>query len=241
MNSECKFLIEIVKEASTLLNNHFEVFKKGEDGDLVTNLDFMIEKFLTQKIKEKYPDFDIVGEEFNSKARTNQNWFTIDPIDGTINFAHGFPLWAIQVACVKNGKTVAGVIYAPEFDELYYADETGAYLNGEKLSLKSLPVNQSLTMVLGKNFYPKMLADGREQFIKTRDIFCGALSYAYFVSGKMQALAIDIDLAPWDKTPGDLMCEQIGAYKFKKGDLTIYSSSQEYLDEILLQIGEKNN
>lgn len=241
MNSECKFLIEIVKEASTLLNNHFEVFKKGEDGDLVTNLDFMIEKFLTQKIKEKYPDFDIVGEEFNSKARTNQNWFTIDPIDGTINFAHGFPLWAIQVACVKNGKTVAGVIYAPEFDELYYADETGAYLNGEKLSLKSLPVNQSLTMVLGKNFYPKMLADGREQFIKTRDIFCGALSYAYFVSGKMQALAIDIDLAPWDKTPGDLMCEQIGAYKFKKGDLTIYSSSQEYLDEILRQIGEKNN
>lgn len=239
MNSECKFLIEIVKEASTLLNNHFEVFKKGEDGDLVTNLDFMIEKFLTQKIKEKYPDFDIVGEEFNSKARTNQNWFTIDPIDGTINFAHGFPLWAIQVACVKNGKTVAGVIYAPEFDELYYADETGAYLNGEKLSLKSLPVNQSLTMVLGKNFYPKMLADGREQFIKTRDIFCGALSYAYFVSGKMQALAIDIDLAPWDKTPGDLMCEQIGAYKFKKGDLTIYSSSQEYLDEILRQIGEK--
>ena len=241
MNSECKFLIEIVKEASTLLNNHFEVFKKGEDGDLVTNLDFMIEKFLTQKIKEKYPDFDIVGEEFNSKARTNQNWFTIDPIDGTINFAHGFPLWAIQVACVKNGKTVAGVIYAPEFDELYYADETGAYLNGEKLSLKPLPVNQSLTMVLGKNFYPKMLADGREQFIKTRDIFCGALSYAYFVSGKLQALAIDIDLAPWDKTPGDLMCEQIGAYKFKKGDLTIYSSSQEYLDEILRQIGEKNN
>ena len=239
MNSECKFLIEIVKEASTLLNNHFEVFKKGEDGDLVTNLDFMIEKFLTRKIKEKYPDFDIVGEEFNSKARTNQNWFTIDPIDGTINFAHGFPLWAIQVACVKNGKTVAGVIYAPEFDELYYADETGAYLNGEKLSLKPLPVNQSLTMVLGKNFYPKMLADGREQFIKTRDIFCGALSYAYFVSGKMQALAIDIDLAPWDKTPGDLMCEQIGAYKFKKGDLTIYSSSQEYLDEILRQIGEK--
>lgn len=239
MNSECKFLIEIVKEASTLLNNHFEVFKKGEDGDLVTNLDFMIEKFLTQKIKEKYPDFDIVGEEFNSKARTNQNWFTIDPIDGTINFAHGFPLWAIQVACVKNGKTVAGVIYAPEFDELYYADETGAYLNGEKLSLKPLPVNQSLTMVLGKNFYPKMLADGREQFIKTRDIFCGALSYAYFVSGKMQALAIDIDLAPWDKTPGDFMCEQIGAFKFKKGDLTIYSSSQEYLDEILRQIGEK--
>ena len=241
MNSECKFLIEIVKEASTLLNNHFEVFKKGEDGDLVTNLDFMIEKLLTEKIKEKYPDFDIVGEEFNSKARTNQNWFTIDPIDGTINFAHGFPLWAIQVACVKNGKTVAGVIYAPEFDELYYADETGAYLNGEKLSLKPLPVNQSLTMVLGKNFYPKMLADGREQFIKTRDIFCGALSYAYFVSGKMQALAIDIDLAPWDKTPGDLMCEQIGAFKFKKGDLTIYSSSQEYLDEILRQIGEKNN
>lgn len=143
------------------------------------------------------------------------------------------------MACVKNGKTVAGVIYAPEFDELYYADETGAYLNGEKLSLKPLPVNQSLTMVLGKNFYPKMLADGREQFIKTRDIFCGALSYAYFVSGKMQALAIDIDLAPWDKAPGDLMCEQIGAYKFKKGDLTIYSSGQEYLDEILRQIGKK--
>ena len=134
MSSELKFLIELVKGASLLIDDEFEVKAKDDNGDLVTNFDYEIEKYIIDKIKEKYPNFSIVSEEYNNKEGLADNCFTIDPIDGTINFAHNIPLWGIQVACIKNKKTCAAVIYLPKLDELYYADENGAFLNEKSIS-----------------------------------------------------------------------------------------------------------
>ena len=78
---------------------------------LVTDLDWEIEQFLIGKIRESYPDFDIVSEEYNTNNEVTDNCFIIDPIDGTINFANKLPLWGIQIACIKDGKRVASVIY----------------------------------------------------------------------------------------------------------------------------------
>lgn len=88
MNDELKFLIKLVKDASLLINDEFEIKVKDENGDLVTNFDYAIEKYITNKIKEKYPQFSIISEEYNSKEGLTDNCFTIDPIDGTINFAY---------------------------------------------------------------------------------------------------------------------------------------------------------
>ena len=141
MNKELKFLIDIVKEASKLITEEFEVKAKDNKGDLVTNFDFEVEQFMINEIKKAYPNFNIVSEEFNSNEGLTDNCFTIDPIDGTVNFANNIPLWGIQVACVKNGKTVAAVIYLVKLDELYYADEDrkSTRLNSSHRSLSRMP------------------------------------------------------------------------------------------------------
>ena len=104
MSSELGFLIELVKCASLIINDEFKVKAKDDRGDLVTNFDYEIEKYIIDKIKESYPDFSIVSEEYNSEEGLKDNCFTIDPIDETVNFAHNIPLWGIQVACIKNKK-----------------------------------------------------------------------------------------------------------------------------------------
>ena len=82
------FIIDIVKEASLLINDNFTINQKGKYDDLVTNLDTEVERFLISKIKEKYFNFDIVSEEYNSNNSVTDNCFVIDPIDGTINFSN---------------------------------------------------------------------------------------------------------------------------------------------------------
>ena len=95
MTKELKFLIDTVKEASKLITEEFEVKAKDNKGDLVTNFDYEVEQFMINEIKKAYPNFNIVSEEFNSNEGLTDNCFTIDPIDGTINFANNIPLWGI--------------------------------------------------------------------------------------------------------------------------------------------------
>ena len=133
MTKDLLFLIDTVKKASEMITEDFTVKAKGKKGDLVTNFDFEIEKFIIAEINKEYKNFTIVSEEFNKDATLQDNCFTIDPIDGTINFAHNIPLWGIQVGLIREGKTCAAVIFLPKLNELYSADETGAYLNGKKI------------------------------------------------------------------------------------------------------------
>lgn len=135
MSEELVFLIDVVKEASSLITPDFEVKAKGNNGDLVTNFDLKIEK-----LKEKYPDFDIVSEENNSDKGITENCFVIDPIDGTVNFANNLPIWAIQVAMIKNNDVVAAVIYAPRLNELYCADSRAAYFNNKKIHVNNMDI-----------------------------------------------------------------------------------------------------
>ena len=153
MTKELEFMIRIVKEAAMIITEEFEVKAKGDNGDLVTNFDYEVEQFIIDSIKKEYPNFNIVSEEFNKNEGLTENCFTIDPIDGTINFAHNVPLWAIQVACIKNGKTCAAVIYLPKLNELYYADENGAFLNNKKLSVNKMSIDKGFEF----RFFPYFL------------------------------------------------------------------------------------
>ena len=152
MSMELKFLIELVKEASKLITDEFEVKSKDDKGDLVTNFDYEIEKYIIAKIKKHYPKFSIVSEEYNNKEGLTDNCFTIDPIDGTINFANNIPLWGIQIACIKDKKICAAVIYLPKLNELYYADENGAFLNDIPISVNKLDIKNGLYTIDGPKF-----------------------------------------------------------------------------------------
>ena len=228
MNKELEFLKRVVIEANKLITEDFEVKAKDDKGDLVTNFDYEIEKFIIGEIKKEYPEFDIVSEEFNSDGKLTKNCFTIDPIDGTINFANKLPEWVIQVACVKDGKTVAAVIYAPRFNELFSADESGAYLNDKKISVNKLPVKKCLYEVFGKNRIPankRMFSFSRH----LRNIGCAGIGYAYVAAGRFGGVIFRNETL-WDYIPGMYIAKQAGAYIINEDECYIAANTKEFAE-----------
>ena len=225
---EIEFLKEIVKEAEKITQKHFEVHYKGDKGDMVTNLDLEIEKFLIGRIQESYPNFTIVSEEFNAENVETDNCFTIDPIDGTINFANGLPMWGIQVACRKNGETVASVIDLPRMGEFYYADETGAYRNDKRIRVKEVPVRDALFTVVGK----KSINDAIKMCVYTEHRrFFGAscFDYASLASGRIHGVSFRVE-QPWDYEPGLFLCKKAGAAVKDVKGFHAAAMNQEFLD-----------
>lgn len=227
MSNELKFLIELVKGASLLINDEFEIKVKDENGDLVTNFDYEIEKYIMNKIKEKYPNFSIVSEEYNSEEGLTDNCFTIDPIDGTINFAHNIPLWGIQVACIKNKKICAAVIYLPKLNELYYADEKGAFLNDKPISVNKLDVKKGLYTIEGPG---NILGEFKMKQISSnyRDFHCAAANFAYVACGKLSATNFIFDTL-WDYIPGQFIVQQAGGVIYNDTKMHIAANSEEFL------------
>lgn len=208
MTKELEFLVEIVKETEKISRENFSVEAKGGESDLVTNLDVKIENFLISKIKERYPDFDIVSEEKNYDKSETKDCFIIDPIDGTINFANGIPLWSIQVACKINGKTVASVIDMPMVNELYTADESGAYLNGKKISVKKVPIKNTLYAVDGSNNLPSLI-DMKKHSSGRRCFGAVSVSMAFVAAGRIHGASFSSD-KPWDYEPGLFLIKKAG-------------------------------
>ena len=222
------FLIRIVKEAETISRKSFDVYQKGDFGDLVTSLDTEIEKYLIGQIEERYPDFDIVSEEFNSDGEMTDNCFVIDPIDGTVNFANGLPLWGIQIACRKGGETIASVISLPKLNEFYCADETGAYLNNQKISVKVVPVKNAVYTILGgdNTEHVKRIIESSRNY---RHLGAMCVSLGFMASGRIHGVCFRKD-NPWDYEPGLFLCKMAGAkIKSVKG-FHAAAMNQEFLD-----------
>lgn len=225
---ESEFIKKIAKEAEKISQEQFEVHPKGDKGDLVTNLDIKIEEYLISKIKENYPDYTIVSEEFNSNNAETDNCFIIDPIDGTINFANGLPIWGIQIACRKDGKTITSVINLPKINEFYYADETGAYLNNQKITVKEVPVKNALYSIIGHNSVhdtEKMQTYSRNH----RQFGASCAVFAFMASGKIHGVNFRVD-NPWDYEPGLFLCKMAGAKTKSVQGFHAAAMNQEFLD-----------
>ena len=182
-------------------------------------------------IKKEYPDFNIVSEEFNTDVGLTDNCFTIDPIDGTINFAHNIPLWAIQVACIKDGKTCAAVIYLPKLQELYYADENGAFLNDKKISVNKMTIDRGLYTVEGPG---NILGEYKMRNVNRnyRDFHCAAVNFAFVASGKLSATNFVWDTL-WDYIPGQFIVEKAGGVIYNDTKMHIAANSKEFLKAML--------
>lgn len=225
---EIDFLKHIVKQAIEISKKDFIVNQKGNETDLVTSLDLEIEQFLIQEIKRNYPDFAIVSEEFNHENEITENCFIIDPIDGTINFANGLPLWGIQIACVKNGKTIASVISLPRINEFYWADETGAYLNDTKISVINISTENALYTIEGNNnlcYIQKM----QPYSTHMRKFGAVCVSLAFLASGRIHGSVYRND-KPWDYAPGLFLCQMAGAHICDKIGFHAAASNQALLD-----------
>lgn len=239
MKKEIEFLKEIVKKANELSNKAFEINDKGAESDLVTNLDLEIEKFLINEIKKEYPNFDIVSEEYNNNNQITDNCFIIDPIDGTINFANNVPLWGIQVACVKNGKTIASVISLPRISEFYYADETGAYLNDKKITISEVPTKKAIYVIDGSNVIPCMQKMSKYSIHK-RNFGAVCVSMAFLASGRIHG-AVFRSNKPWDYEPGLFLCKMAGAIIKSIDGFHAAAMNEEFLNILELETAKKQN
>jgi len=239
LSKELEFLIKIVEESNKISEEQFEVKQKDAENDLVTNLDFKIEKFLIDEMKKEYPSFDIVSEEYNTNNEVTDNCFIIDPIDGTINFANNLPLWGIQVCMRKEGKPVASVISLPRINELYYADETGAYLNAHKISINEVPIKNALYAIDGNNNLPSMKRM-RKYSSNRRNLGAVCVSLAFMAAGRIHGAVFRSD-KPWDYEPGLFLCQMAGAKIKSIPGFHAAAMNQEFLDILELETAKKNN
>ena len=211
---------DIAREAGALLMPYFRrrvaVEYKGE-ADLVTEADRNSEAFIRKRIRALWPDHDILGEEEGLVDTGSEYRWYVDPLDGTTNFAHSFPVFCVSLGLEHKGKRIAGVVYDPTRDELFAAErERGAFLNGELIQVSKIAKLKESLVATGfpskkrhKNpnihFYHQitLLTHG------IRRAGSAALDLCYVAAGRLEGFW-EFNLNPWDTAAGVLMVEEAG-------------------------------
>jgi myo-inositol-1(or 4)-monophosphatase len=215
----------IAREAGALLMHYFHQHLKVEykgDADLVTAADRASEKLIRERITENWPGHDVLGEEQGLNDQGSDYRWYVDPLDGTTNFAHGFPVFCVSMALErrvpgKSAQLIAGVVYDPTRDELFSAEQgSGAQLNGEPIHVSTISqLNESL-LATGfpshkrhKNpniyFYHQITLHTHG----VRRAGSAALDLCNVASGRFDGFW-EFNLNPWDTAAGVLILEEAG-------------------------------
>lgn len=250
--TEKDFMIEVIKEAASkyLCIKPSEIKKKGPF-DLVTKTDTDIESFIVSKLHESYPEDAIIGEEFTPEmlVHTDRCW-TIDPIDGTVNYAHGSTEYGIQCSLIVKGNIQVSVIFLPSKDETYWAiKNVGAFCNNSRIEISRITTIDDSVIYAGdfshtnnsvRQIQIKSVDYLSSRVSKIRMVGAACIDYSSVASGKADGL-ISITRNPWDIYPGLLLCQEAGAiitdlngdvYKFGASGVIIASNkdlSQELI------------
>jgi myo-inositol-1(or 4)-monophosphatase len=211
---------DIAREAGALLMGYFHQHVKIEykgDVDLVTIADRKSEALILERIRAKWPAHDVLGEEgARIETGSDYKWY-VDPLDGTTNFAHGFPVFCVSLAIDYKGKRVAGVLYDPTRDELFSAElGSGAYLNGERMHVSA---TSNLAECLVATGFPSHKRHKNPNIffyhqitLKTHGVRragSAALDLANVASGRFDGFW-EFNLNPWDTAAGVLIVEESG-------------------------------
>ena len=216
--------VDAAKEAGKFLKQNLGKVldiqqKAGQEKNLVTEIDKRSEEIIIGIIKKHFPRHDILAEESGTTKNQKSDYkWVIDPLDGTTNFTHGFPVFCISIALEYKGEIILGVIYDPNFDELFTAEKgKGACLNGKKMRVSKIDsLNRSL-LVTG---FPYNITENPnhaiEHFINflmksqaVRRMGSAAIDLAYVAAGRYEGFW-ETDLHPWDMAAGVLLVEEAG-------------------------------
>lgn len=220
MASFLETAIEIAREAGALVTSFAErriPFELKGDYDLVTEADRASEALIVERLHSHFPSHSVIGEEGGYRQRTGEYCWYVDPVDGTTNFAHGYPAYNVTLAVEHNGELLAGVIFDPTRNEMFAAEKGGgAYLNGRRIHVsKTQNVEESLVVTgfpsrkrhenINIHFYYQlaMISHG------VRRSGSAALDLAYVASGRLDAFW-EFGLNPWDMAAGILLIEEAG-------------------------------
>jgi myo-inositol-1(or 4)-monophosphatase len=210
----------IAREAGALLMHYFHQHLKIEykgDADLVTAADRASEKLIRERITEKWPGHDVLGEEQGLNDQGSDYRWYVDPLDGTTNFAHGFPVFCVSMGLEHKGRRIAAVIYDPTRDELFSAEQgSGAHLNGQTIHVSKTPTLRECLLATGfpshkrhKNpniyFYHQITLRSHG----VRRAGSAALDLCNVASGRFDGFW-EFNLNPWDTAAGVLIVEEAG-------------------------------
>ena len=202
-------MIKASEKASKVLIRDFgeieklQVSKKGPS-DFVTNSDLKAEKIIIDELKKARPNYSIISEENGiEKNKDSNNTWIIDPIDGTINFLHGLPHFAISIALKSNKEIVSGLIFDHIKNEMFFAEkENGAFFNNQRIKVsKKNDINNCLFVTGGKI--------EQELDLPYRKSGCAALDMAYVAAGRYDGY-FQNDLNIWDIAAGIILVKEAG-------------------------------
>jgi myo-inositol-1(or 4)-monophosphatase len=215
------FAIQLALESGRIQKKHFRgdfaVRHKGEI-NLVTDVDLECQARIIGLIQESFPEDEIIAEEQQNTFHSSKNRWIIDPIDGTTNYAHGYPFFCTSIAYEAQGEVIAGVVYSPIFDELFFTKKGGgAFLNGESLRVsKTASVKQALLATgfpYDINTSPKNNLSNWSRFLfraqALRRDGSAALNLAYVAAGRFDGFW-EIKLHSWDIAAASLMVTEAG-------------------------------
>jgi len=212
-------MIKACEKASKILIRDFgeieklQVSKKGPS-DFVTNSDLKTEKIIINELKRAKPNYSIISEENGIEDnKDKKNTWIIDPIDGTVNFLHGIPHFAISIALKSNNEIISGLIFDPIKNEMFYAEKNnGAFFNNHRIRVsKKNQINECLFVTGGKL--------EKELTLTYRKSGCAALDLAYVASGRYDGY-FQNNLNLWDIAAGILLVKEAGGV-INKIDLSI--------------------
>ncbi len=209
ISANLNIMIKASEKASKVLIRDFgeieklQVSRKGPT-DFVTNSDIKSEKIIIEELKKARPNYSIISEENGSETNKDKdNTWIIDPIDGTVNFLHGIPHFAISLALRTNDEIISGLIFDPIKNELFYAEKNnGAFFNNHRIRVsKKNNLNDCLFATGGKL--------ENEVDISYRKSGCAALDMAYVASGRYDGY-FQKNLNLWDIAAGVILVKEAG-------------------------------
>ena len=232
--------IEIARDAGIFLRNKLHsvhtIDYKGEI-NLVTEVDKISEEMITSKITTLFPDHDILAEEFtNIDSGSDFRWI-IDPLDGTTNYAHGFPFFCVSIALERLDTIIVGIVYDPMLDEMFVAEKgKGAFLNGREIHVSN--TRGIIKSFLATGFPYDIREESHnnlnyfnEMIIKAQAIRragSAALDIAYVAAGRFDGFW-EIKLNPWDVAAGWLLVEEAGGMVTDMGGNNYFLESPSIL------------
>ena len=208
ISANLNVMIKACEKASKILIRDFgeleklQVSKKGPR-DFVTNSDVKAEKIIIEELKKARPNYSIISEENGvEKNKDISNSWIIDPIDGTINFLHGIPHFAISIALKSDNEIICGLIFDPIKDEMFYAEKNnGAFFNNQRIRASKKNNLDECLFAVGKL--------KNEPSFTYRRSGCAALDIAYVASGRLDGYA-QSNLNLWDIAAGIVLIKEAG-------------------------------
>ena len=192
-----------------------EIAQKSRRADLVTDADRASERIIVARLRAAYPSATILAEESGRHDGMPGERWIVDPLDGTTNFAHAYPLFCVSIAYERDGELIAGVVHVPALGETFAAERgTGATFNGRPASVSEIEhVDEAMTCT---GFHPadyarnaRCFAAASQRAQAVRRDGAAALDLAYVACGRYDGFW-EFDLSPWDVAAGTLLVREAG-------------------------------